>query len=197
MPSQLLVAVTHSRKIEGDIPMATMAAAAKDRRYARHLEGIVASAAGTMIEWYDFYIFGRSPPSSRRSSIPQGQQHARADRLPGDLRRRLRRAAIRRALLRTNRRSGRSQICLPGHAADHGRRDGADRLPANLRDDRHTRADPADCDPHPARAGAGRRVRRRGHICGRACAGSTSAASTPASSRSRRHWACSSRWPSS
>jgi MFS family permease len=45
--------------IEGDIPMATMAAAVHDREDTRGIWKVIgASAAGTVIEWYDFYIFG-------------------------------------------------------------------------------------------------------------------------------------------
>jgi MFS family permease len=45
--------------IEGDIPMATMAAASKARVDTQGIWKVIfASALGTMIEWYDFYIFG-------------------------------------------------------------------------------------------------------------------------------------------
>jgi MFS family permease len=53
------VAMTHSRKFEGDMSMATMAAATYDRENTRGIWKVIgASAAGTVIEWYDFYIFG-------------------------------------------------------------------------------------------------------------------------------------------
>ena len=177
--------------------MATMAAAAtRSRRYARHLEGDRRLRSRNHDRVVRLLHLWQARHSDLATVLSQRQQHARADRLPVNLCGRLCGAAVRRAVLRAHRRSGRAQVCLPGHAADHGRRDGADRLPADLCDDRHTRADHAAGDPHLAGPGAGRRVRRRGSLCGRARAGSTSAASTPASSRSPRRWACSSRWRS-
>jgi MFS family permease len=50
---------TDRGKLEGDMSMATMATAAYNREDTRGIWKVIgASAAGTVIEWYDFYIFG-------------------------------------------------------------------------------------------------------------------------------------------
>ena len=100
--------------------------------------------------------------------LSQGQRHPGADRLPLDLRGRVRGAPVRRPLLRPHRRPGRAQARVPGHAADHGRRDRRDRVPADLRHHRHGGADRAAPDPRAPGSGAGRRVRRRGGLRRRA-----------------------------
>ena len=158
---------------------------------------IAASAVGTMIEWYDFYIFGSLATRHLAAVLSAGQRHAGADRLPVDVCRRLRGPAVRRAVLRPHRRSGRAEVRVPRHAADHGRRDGADRRAADLRDDRHRRAD------HPARSSASCRDSRSAastaappSMSPSTCP-TASAASTRASSRSPPRSACSCRWPSS
>jgi MFS family permease len=52
-------AVMQGRKLEGDRHMATMASAVYDREDTKGIWKVIgASAAGTVIEWYDFYIFG-------------------------------------------------------------------------------------------------------------------------------------------
>jgi MFS family permease len=52
-------AVTHGETIEGEMSMATMASAVGSREDTRGIWKVIgASAAGTVIEWYDFYIFG-------------------------------------------------------------------------------------------------------------------------------------------
>src|SRR4029078_13399844 len=51
--------VTHGETIEGEMSMATMASAVGAREDTRAIwKVILASALGTMIEWYDFYILG-------------------------------------------------------------------------------------------------------------------------------------------
>ncbi len=132
---------------------------------------IAASAVGTMIEWYDFYIFGSLATVISPLFYPSRQRHARAHRVSLDVRRRVRRPAVRRAVLRPHRRSGRPQVRVPRHARHHGRRHGADRRAADLRVHRHGRAGRAALDSRPAGPGARRRVRRRGGVRGRARAG--------------------------
>ena len=100
--------------------------------------------------------------------LPARQRHPRPDRLPLDVCRRLRRPSVRRAVLRAHRRPRRPQARVPRHADDHGRSDRADRLSADLRDDRDRRADRAAGHPRPAGAGARRRVRRGRGLCRRA-----------------------------
>ena len=82
---------------------------------------------GTVIEWYDFYLYAvlaRVPGaacSSRR----------RPDRRPAvgacHVRRRLRRATVRRGRVRPHRRHHRPQVRVPAHRQDHGWRDRAGR----------------------------------------------------------------------
>ncbi|CAA9293109.1 MAG: Uncharacterized MFS-type transporter, partial [uncultured Actinomycetospora sp.] len=76
-------------------------------------------------------------------------------------------ASDRRRDLRALRRPHRAQAEPGGDAADHGRGDGADRVPAHLRDHRHRRADPPDAVAGHAGHRCRRRVGRRGaHVHG-------------------------------
>ena len=65
---------------------------------------IGASAAGTIIEWYDFYLYGVLAAFFSTQFFPQGQRHRGASRVARDVRRGLRRAAVRRRVLRPHRR---------------------------------------------------------------------------------------------
>ena len=84
---------------------------------------IVASSAGTVFEWYDFYLAGSLAANIARELLlgrePNRQLHLRAPRL----RRGLRGAPVRRAPLRPPRRPHRPQIHLPRHHDGHGPRD--------------------------------------------------------------------------
>src|SRR5262245_33858656 len=71
---------------------------------------IAASAVGTMIEWYDFYIFGSLATVISPRFYPAGDDTLCAYRVPFDFRRGLCRSSVWSALLRTHRRSGRTQV---------------------------------------------------------------------------------------
>ena len=85
---------------------------------------ILASAVGTMIEWYDFYIFGSLAAILSPKFYPPGNDTFALHCLSRDLRRRLSRPSVRRPLLRTHRRPRWPQVRLPGDPLDHGRRHG-------------------------------------------------------------------------
>ena len=102
---------------------------------------ILASAVGTMIEWYDFYIFGSLAAVLSPKFYPPGNDTFALHRLSLDLRRRLPRSSLRRALLRTHRRPRRPQVRLPRHAHHHGRRHSPHRPAAHVRNRRVVRAD--------------------------------------------------------
>ena len=87
--------------------MASEARAGRDLTAAERLgetsifQVIAASSVGTMIEWYDFYIFGSlAAVMSRCMFFPKGNPDCALLSDAGDLRGRLRRAAVRRARLR-------------------------------------------------------------------------------------------------
>ena len=100
--------------------------------------------------------------------VPAGERDGPAAAVPVDLRRRLRRASLRSALLRPDRRPGRAQVRLPRHAAHHGRCTAGRRPAPRLRDDRLCRTGPIDLVPDPPGPRPRRRVRRGGHLRGRA-----------------------------
>ena len=58
---------------------------------------IGASAVGTMIEWYDFYIFGSLAGDHRAALLPAGKPHVCLHRLSRDVCRRVCRSPVRRA----------------------------------------------------------------------------------------------------
>ena len=154
---------------------------------------IAASSAGTVIEWYDFYIFGSLAAVSRGVFYPESERHDLAAQVAGDVRRRLRRAAVRRARLRAHRRPGRPQVRVHGDAAHHGRLDGGDRPAARLR--ARSASARRSCSSRCAssrvsRSAASTAARRSTSPSTRP---TTSAASTRRSSRRRRRSACSSR----
>ena len=153
---------------------------------------ILASAVGTMIEWYDFYIFGSLATVLAPKFYPPGNDTFALHRLPGHLRGRLHGPPLRRAVLRAHRRHGRPQICLSRHPEDHGRRHRPDRPAAHLCDSRLVRARHPDRHPRSARPGA-----RAANTAARPSTWPNtspiaSAASTPASFRSPPRWASSS-----
>ncbi len=117
---------------------------------------IIASSAGTIFEWYDFYLYGSLAAiigAQFFSAYPEATRNVFAllafaagfivrpfgalvfGRL-GDL--------------------DRPQVHLPHHHPDHGSVDVPGRLPAELRNDRHRRAGRADRAAH----GPGPRARR-------------------------------------
>ena len=67
---------------------------------------ILASAVGTMIEWYDFYIFGSLAAVLSLKFYPPGNDTFCLHRIPGDVCGGLPRAPFRGAILWTHRRSG-------------------------------------------------------------------------------------------
>ena len=154
---------------------------------------IPASAVGTMIEWYDFYIFGSLAAVLSPKFYPPGNDTFAyiaylATFAVGFLVRPF------GALFfgRIGDLVGRKYAFLVT-LFDHGRRDGGDRLAADLQDRGMVCADYAAADSRAARTGARRRVWRRGGLCRASTCPTASAASTRASSRSRRRWDCSCR----
>ena len=87
--------------------------------------------------------------------LPDGRCDDGAAGIAGDVRGRLRGPALRRRVLRPNRRHRRAQVHVPGDHQRDGRLDGSCRDPSNLRPDRHPRADHPR-DPAPG-AGPGPR----------------------------------------
>ena len=129
---------------------------------------ITASSVGTVIEWYDFYIFGSL--AAIIGPVLFGQSGDLTKSLLGAL-------AIFGAgfvvrpfgavVFGRHRRHGGAQVHFPGHAAHHGWGHVSDGPRAELRFHWH-------CRPHYRRGaapvagpGAGGRVRRRGHLRGR------------------------------
>ena len=157
---------------------------------------IGASSAGTVIEWYDFYIFGSLAAVISPLFYPKGNDTLALiaylstfavgfivrpfgalffGRI-GDL------VGRKYTFLVTMGIMGLSTFAvglLPSYAAAgvaaplllvalrllQGLRDRFYRIFADLRNHRHSCAGCADPDPHPARAGIGRRIRRRGGLC--------------------------------
>ena len=107
----------------------------------------------------------------RQAVLLRRQSHGRLHLRAARVRRRLRRAAVRRAGVRPPRRPGRTQVHVPRHDPDHGLLDVRRRPAAELRADRHRRAGDPDRVAPVAGARAGRRIRRRGDVRRRALAG--------------------------
>ena len=99
---------------------------------------IGASAAGTVIEWYDFYLYAVLTPFLAPLFFPGDNPTASLLSALRGLRRGLRGAAVRRDRLRPHRRRGRSQVRVPADRHDHGRRDRPGRPAARLRADRRS-----------------------------------------------------------
>ena len=121
---------------------------------------------GTMIEWYDFYIFGSLARLFRRFFIRRAMILSLISLIwrhsPSAL------SCVRSELIfRTNRRYCRAQICFSGHALDYGRSDRDHRIFADLRANRHCRTDYFAVDSRAARFGSRRRIRRCGGLCRR------------------------------
>ena len=147
---------------------------------------ILASSLGTVFEWYDFYLYGSL------ATIIGAQFFSAFDVTTRNVFALLAFAAgflvrpFGAHLLRPHRRSRRPQVHLPGHDPDHGLLDLPGRPAAQLRSDRLGRTGGPDRAAHAPGPRARRRVRRRSGLCGRARPAWAVAASTPASSRSRR-----------
>src|SRR5713226_206769 len=80
---------------------------------------ILASAVGTMIEWYDFYIFGSLAAVLSPIFYPPGNQTF-SYRLLGHVRCGIRRAALWRALFWTDRRHRGPQVCVHCDVVNYG-----------------------------------------------------------------------------
>ena len=130
---------------------------------------IFASSLGTVFEWYDFYIYGTLAPILAAQFFagvnPIGGVHLH----PARLCRRLRRPAIRRAVLRPPRRPDRPQVHLPDHHDPDGPRHVRHRPAAQLRRLGHCRPDHADLPAPVPGSCARRRIWRRGDLRRRAC----------------------------
>ncbi len=155
---------------------------------------IFASAGGTMIEWYDSLYLRKPRRDHLEPLLPEGQPDGG---LPPDarhVRHGLRRPPVRRARVRAHRRYRRSEVRVPRDAAAHGRRDGAHRLLADVRQDRAPRPDRARPDPPRSRAS-----RSAASMAARRCTSPSTRRRearllTSFIRRSRRRSACSSRW---
>ena len=131
---------------------------------------IFASSLGTVFEWYDFYLYAVLAPFFARFVLSPGKPDGRVAVGIRRVRRRLPRAPVRGARVRSHRRPRGQKIHVPRDHRLHGWRDLPRRLAADVRVDRLVCA---DIDGHAAsRAGprAGRRVRRCGNLRRGACA---------------------------
>ena len=81
---------------------------------------ILASAVGTMIEWYDFYIFGSLASVLALKFYPVGNDTFALIAYLATFAVGFRSPPLWRTLFRPYRRPGRPQVRLPGHAFDHG-----------------------------------------------------------------------------
>ena len=130
---------------------------------------ILASSAGTIFEWYDFYLYGSLAAiigAQFFSSFPEATRNVFAllAFAAGFLVR-----PFGALVLRPPRRPRRPQVHLPHDHPDHGRLDLHRRPSAELRDDRLDRAGHPDRTAHAAGPRARRRIWRRGGLCRRAC----------------------------
>ena len=148
-----------------------MATAAAPRPMtAEEKKVIFASSLGTVFEWYDFYLYGSL------AAIIAKQFFSGLDAGSAFIFALLAFAAgfivrpFGAHLLRPPGRHDRPQVHLPGHHPHHGPVHLHRGHPAELRHHRRGRADHPDRAAHAAGPGAGRRVRRRGHLRGRALA---------------------------
>ena len=158
---------------------------------------IGASAAGTIIEWYDFYLYGVLAAFFCTQFFPKGNDTAALLASLATFGAGLRRPPVRRGVLRPDRRHHRPQVHVPRDDHGHGRLDRAGRPPADVRPDRHPRADHprASCaSPRAWRSAASTAARRS---TSPSTAPTTSAARTRAGSRRPRRSACCWRWSSS
>ena len=154
---------------------------------AEHRKVIVASSLGALFEWYDFYLYGVLAPVFAQHVLRRAGERVGAGGHAAGLGRRLLVRPIGALVLRPARRPDRAQVHVPGHAGADGR--GHLRRSACCRDTTPSAsAAPVLLVLLRLAAGPGdrRRVRRRGDLCGRACAARSAAASTPAGSRPPR-----------
>ena len=126
----------------------------------------------------------------RRAVLPSRQRYGGAAVGVRDLRRRLPGPAVRRAGVRPHRRSGRTQIHLPGHHHGDGHLDLPGRSAADLRHDRLAGADPAGDAAAAARAWRSAANTAAPRPTSPSIRGPASAASRPAGSRPRRRSVC-------
>ena len=106
------------------------------RAYLRRV--VAASMAGTVVEWYEFFLYGTAATLVfSKVFFAQGRQRTRRHpRRLRDLRRRLRRPPAGRHRLRPTRGSVRAQEAAAVQPAAGGRRHLPDGLPADVRADR-------------------------------------------------------------
>ncbi len=86
-----------------------------------HKRVIFASSLGTVFEWYDFYLYGSLLGDHLQAVLLRRERHHGVHLRAAGLRRRLLRAAVRRAGVRAAGRPDRPQAHVPDHHRDHGR----------------------------------------------------------------------------
>ena len=159
---------------------------------------IGASSAGTVIEWYDFYLYARPHAVPGAALFPARRTRpAIAARGLRRLRRGLRRAPVRRARLRPHRRRHRPQIRLPadGRRSWAARRSWSASCPPTPRSASWRRSSWSPCGCCRAWPWAASTAARRS--TSPSTRPTTSAGCTPPGSRPPRPSACSPRWRSS
>ena len=116
-------------------------------------------------------LYFRQPRRGVVSEILSARQrHVRLHRISRDVCRRIFGAAVWRAVFRADWRCRRAEVRVSRDAFHHGRGDGGDRVAPVVQNGGLACADHAAADSRAARAGAGRRIRRRDGLCRGACA---------------------------
>ena len=158
---------------------------------------VVASMAGTVVEWYEFFLYGhRGDPGVQQGVLRRAPVNLDAIiAAVRDVCGRVRRAPAGRCRVRALRRQVRAQEAAAVRHPAGGRRDLPDGLPADVRADRLLGAVAAGGVAVPAGLRGRRRVGRRGPAGGRAQPEPQAARSGPAGRRPRCPWAtCSPPW---
>ena len=148
----------------------TIAATAERRRALTREERkvIIASSAGTVFEWYDFYLYGALAIDHRRAVLRRLQRDAAEHLRPAHLRGGVHRASLRRHHFRPPWRHRRTQVHVRRHRRSHGRGDVPRRSAAELSIDRRRGTHRARRAAHAAGPRRRRRIRRRRRLRRRA-----------------------------